>query len=135
MAAVAVGALLLGSVQVRRRRQCQSGVTEIRFRAPAQQDSGETSVASEVPPAAEVSEAQRRVLVALCRPFKEGDPYATPATNQEIAGELFLSVDAVKGHLRVLFTKFDVEDLPQNLKRAKLVERALMSGAVTPREL
>ena len=41
--------------------------------------------------AAGVSPAQRRVLVALCRPFKEGTSFATPATNQQIADELYLS--------------------------------------------
>ncbi len=111
------------------------GGTEIRFRAPGEKELAQTSIAIDVPPAADLSEAQRRVLIALCRPFKESGAHTTPATNQQIAGELFLSVDAVKGHLRVLFAKFDLEDLPQNVKRAKLVERALTSGAVTPREL
>jgi len=111
------------------------GGTEILFRSPGEKDLAQTSVAIDVPPAASLSEAQRRVLVALCRPYKEGGGYATPATNQQIAGELFLSVDAVKGHLRVLFAKFDLEDLPQNVKRARLVEAALTSGAVTPRDL
>jgi DNA-binding NarL/FixJ family response regulator len=75
------------------------------------------------------------VLVALCRPFKEGAAFATPATNQEIADELTLSVDAVKTHLRALFEKFGVEALPQNQKRVALVERALQSGLVSEREL
>jgi DNA-binding NarL/FixJ family response regulator len=44
-------------------------------------------------------------------------------------------VDAVKTHLRTLFAKFGVQDLPQNQKRVKLVERALQSGAITPRDL
>ena len=39
------------------------------------------------------------------RPYKH-DEFATPATNQEIADELFLSVDAVKSHLRTLFARF-----------------------------
>jgi DNA-binding NarL/FixJ family response regulator len=75
------------------------------------------------------------VLVALCRPFKEGAAFATPATNQQIADELTLSVDAVKTHLRALFEKFGVESLPQNQKRVALVERALQSGLVSEREL
>jgi hypothetical protein len=37
-------------------------------------------------------ETQWRVLIALCRPFNAGGSFATPATNQQIAGELFLSV-------------------------------------------
>ena len=48
--------------------------------------------------------------------------YATPATNKQIADEVFLSVDAVKGHLRTLFERFELGDLPQNQKRLRLVE-------------
>jgi predicted ArsR family transcriptional regulator len=73
-------------------------------------------VASEVPAAATISPGQRRVLVALCRPYKDGGAFATPATNQAIAAELHLSVDAVKTHMRALFEKLGVEDLPQNKK-------------------
>jgi hypothetical protein len=82
-----------------------------------------------------VSDAQRRVLLALCRPYKEPGPFTTPATNQEIASELFLSVEAVKTHLRALFAKFGVEDLPQNQKRARLIERAFQTGLVSERDL
>ena len=60
---------------------------------------------------------------------------AAPATNEHIAGELVLSLSAVKGHLRVLFTRFGLEDAPQNQKRLLLAERALSSGAVRTDEL
>jgi hypothetical protein len=69
-----------------------------------------------------LTDTQRAILVALCRPRAGGNRYATPATNQEIAGEVFLSVDAVKAHLRALYRKFGVEPLPHNQKRARLVE-------------
>ena len=82
----------------------------------------------------QLTDTQRSVLVALCRPYRDND-FATPATNQEIAGELFLSVDAVKMHLRTLFGKFALGDLPQNQKRARLAETALQSGAVARHEL
>jgi hypothetical protein len=82
-----------------------------------------------------ISGTQRRVLIALCRPMRDADPYALPATNRVIADEVFLSVDAVKGHLRVLFEKLGVEDLPHNQKRVRLVERALQSGLIGTREL
>jgi hypothetical protein len=75
--------------------------------------------------AASLSETQRRIVTALCRPYKHDDPYATPASNQQIADELFLSVDAVKTHLRTLIQKFQMEGLPQSQKRVKLVERAV----------
>jgi pSer/pThr/pTyr-binding forkhead associated (FHA) protein len=95
----------------------------------------ETRVGTDLVDRASLSDAQHRVLVSLCRPFKESRGYATPATNQQIADELFLSVDAVKTHLRALFAKFGIEELPQNQKRVRLVELALKSGVVTLREL
>jgi pSer/pThr/pTyr-binding forkhead associated (FHA) protein len=111
------------------------GRTQVVFRAPARGYSSMTAVGDQIPTAETLSAAQRRVLVALCRPYKDSPPFATPATNQEIAGELVLSVDAIKTHLRVLFQKFGVEQLPQNQKRVCLVERALLSGVVSQREL
>jgi hypothetical protein len=77
-----------------------------------------------------LTDTQLAILAALCRPIAAGSKYATPATNQEIAEEVFLSVDAVKGHLRTLYRKFGVEDLPQNQKRARLVELAIEGGYV-----
>jgi pSer/pThr/pTyr-binding forkhead associated (FHA) protein len=111
------------------------GRTTAVYRQPMAADLTETEVATEGFDRASLSEAQRRVLIALCRPFKESRGYVTPATNQQVADELFLSVDAVKTHLRALFGKFGVEDLPQNQKRIRLVELALKSGVVTPRDL
>jgi pSer/pThr/pTyr-binding forkhead associated (FHA) protein len=111
------------------------GQTLVLYRAAGGTTIEATVVASEFSAAARVSPAQRRVLVALCRPFKDGAAFATPATNQQIAGELHLSVDAVKTHLPALFDKFDVEDLPQNQKRVALVERALQSGLIGERDL
>lgn len=77
----------------------------------------------------ELSAAQRRVLLALCRPTLEG-PFAAPAANREIADELVLSVETVKSHMHALFELFDIADLPQNRKRAELVHRAFERGAV-----
>jgi FHA domain-containing protein len=71
---------------------------------------------------------------AAAAPSERAACFATPPTNLQIAAELFLSVDAVKLHLRALFEKFDVGDLPQNKKRLALVQRALQSGLVSERE-
>ena len=111
------------------------GRTLVTYRAPTRGFSSMTAVGDQIPTAESLSPAQRRVLVALCRPYKGSPPFATPATNLEIASELVLSVDAIKTHLRVLFQKFGVEHFPQNQKRARLVERALLSGVVSEREL
>lgn len=112
----------------------QAGDTVIAVRDP---QPGEVAATIAVPtvPAPHVSEAQRRVLVALCRPFRDAERFATPATNQEIADELTLSLDAVKSHMRVLFARFGVEDLPPNEKRTRLVEKALAGGVVRGEDL
>jgi pSer/pThr/pTyr-binding forkhead associated (FHA) protein len=111
------------------------GATTVTFRSPQVEDQAGTAVASQIPTAVDLSTTQRRVLVALCRPYKDATAFASPATNQQIADELFLSVDAVKTHLRVLFAKFGIEQLPQNQKRIRLVERAFYSGLITERDL
>jgi hypothetical protein len=77
-----------------------------------------------------LTDTQARILAALCRPISEGNSFASPATNQEIADAVFLSVDAVKGHLRTLYRKFGLEDLPQSERRARLVELAVAGGYV-----
>jgi hypothetical protein len=82
----------------------------------------------------EVSAAQRRVLVALCRPLTAEGPTG-PASNEQIAQELVLSLSAVKGHLRVLFSRFGLDEVPQNQKRMLLAERALATSVVRPTDL
>jgi predicted ArsR family transcriptional regulator len=91
--------------------------------------------AGEVAALPRLTDTQRKVLIALCRPYRDGGSFATPASNQQIAGEVFLSVDAVKMHLRNLFAKFDLGELPQNQKRARLAECALQLGLISQRDL
>jgi hypothetical protein len=111
------------------------GATVLVFRNPRDGDSRATMPSAELRKVVSLTPAQKRVLVALCRPFKESAMFATPPTNDQIARELYLSVDAVKKHLRALFEKFGVEHLPQNEKRARLVERAFAGGFISEREL
>ncbi len=94
-----------------------------------------TSVAENDARVVHITDGQRRVLVALCRPYKDARGFLVPASNQTIADEVFLSVDAVKGHLRALFAAFGIDDLPQNQKRARLAELALGWGLISEREL
>ena len=61
------------------------------------------------------------------RAWRPGGPHP-PASNEQIAGELHLSVDAVKAHLRQLFRRFDIEHLPQIQKRTALVRITIESG-------
>jgi pSer/pThr/pTyr-binding forkhead associated (FHA) protein len=111
------------------------GETSFTYQDPQDPGVRPTKIGSDVVTVLSLSPTQRRILTALCRPYKDGAPYATPASNQQIGDELFLSVDAVKTQLRTLFQKFHIEDLPQNQKRAKLVERAVSLGLVSRRDL
>jgi hypothetical protein len=108
------------------------GETPVTFRAP--EDAADSTAAIKLGSGSvSLSEAQRKVLIALCRPLA-ASAYATPATNKEIAAEVYLSVDAVKAHLRVIFERFDLDDLPQNQKRARLAATALVNGVVRPHD-
>lgn len=111
------------------------GSTLLAYREYVPRRDESTRVAADVPTLSSLTESQRAVLLALCRPFKHGGAYAVPTPNPQIAAELFLSQDAIKTHLRALFAKFGVEDLPHNQKRLRLVERALQSGVVRDRDL
>jgi pSer/pThr/pTyr-binding forkhead associated (FHA) protein len=111
------------------------GTTVLIFRSPRDQESLATAPSAQLRTLVSVSDAQRRVLVCLCRPFRESAAFVTPPTNEQIANELYLSVDAVKKHMRALFEKFGVQHLPQNEKRARLVERAFAGGFISDRDL
>ena len=93
-----------------------------------------TQTAQQASVAASLTPAQRRVLAALCRPYRDSS-YAAPPSNQQIADELCLTVHTVKGTLRQLFDVFDVRGFSQNQKRCVLAERALQSGVIRRREL
>jgi FHA domain len=110
------------------------GRTILAYRAPQAAEPEET-IAGGDRPELDLTDTQRRVLVALCRPFRDGDAYAIPSTNQQIAEELFLSVDAVKTNLRGLFGKFELSALPPNQKRVRLAECVLQFGVISPRDL
>jgi pSer/pThr/pTyr-binding forkhead associated (FHA) protein len=111
------------------------GNSTIAFCDPDDAPSSQSTLSTHGPGlAALMTPAQRRVLVALCRPFRDAS-YAAPATNQQIADELVVSVDAVKSTLKLLFAAFGIDDLPQNQKRATLAQAALRSGVITRRDL
>jgi pSer/pThr/pTyr-binding forkhead associated (FHA) protein len=104
------------------------GHTAIVFRTPLAGASMPTAPESRLAEPPSLSAGQRRVLEALCRPcLVPGGPHA-PSSNERIAAELHLSIDAVKAHLRQLFRRFDIEELPQIQKRTALVRIAIEAG-------
>jgi predicted component of type VI protein secretion system len=80
---------------------------------------------------ARLTASQLGVLVALCRPMVESDA-AAPATNQEIAAEVSLSVHAVAAHMHDLTERFGLSHLPEDEKRTRLVAVVLRVGLLAP---
>lgn len=109
------------------------GRTTLTFVAPLAETERSTAAGVERPAPA-LSAAQRRVLVALCRPFA-ASRFAAAPSNRQLAAELHLSVETVKFHLHALFETFGLAELPQRQKRAHLAQRALEEGIVRPQEL
>jgi hypothetical protein len=109
------------------------GQTSLMFRAPAVGTA--CTVAADATSLVRLSDAQMRVLVALCRPLATPGVTDVPASNRQIAAELHLSVDGVKTHIRTLFVKFGIDDLRQYRKRTELARRALDLGLVSRRDL
>ena len=119
------GARVRGRRRLRDGDQIGVGATQILFDSArgASTTAGDTRVARD-PADVRLTPAQLRLLTVLCRPLRES-PYAPPASNRQIADELVLSLDTVKGTLSALFERFGLTALPQNHKRAALAVRAL----------
>ena len=77
---------------------------------------------------ARLTATERAILVAFTRPFVSGQRFASPAPNNKVLEELgqaglHMDLDTLRGHLRNLYAKFDVEEgLTPAEKRMRLVE-------------
>jgi hypothetical protein len=129
------GIRVAGAKVLRDRDDLRCGETVMTYRNPATPADGGTRPLGEPTPAPPLTDAQRRVLVELCRPYRGRPQFARPAGNEEIAQALFLSREAVKTHLRTLYEKFGLDGLPQAEKRLRLVERVLAEHVVREDEL
>lgn len=126
------GAKVIGRRRLAERDRLYLGVTELTYREPGPMVSDSTVTAA-AGPSVPLTPMQRKVLIALCRPVYENQSSA-PATNRQIAEEVFLAIDAVKAHLRALYERYGIGHLPQNEKRARLVALARASGHLAPRD-
>lgn len=73
---------------------------------------------------------ERDVLRALC-----GKRLANASgwpTNRELAAQFVLTEDAVRTHIKNLYRKFGLQVLPENQRRATLIERAVQEGWAQP---
>jgi hypothetical protein len=127
------GARMLGRHRLEDGDRLCFGETAVLYRDPSDGQSFSTASLPASALTMPLTPTQRKVLIALCRPVS-ASAFATPATNREIAEEIFLSVDAVKAQLRVLFERFGLESLPQNQKRARLAASTLVGGLLSPRD-
>ena len=110
------------------------GRTVLSYQAPAGPQAGAATLPT-VQAVPDLSPAQKRVLVALCRPCVSASSFASPASNRQIAAELIVSDDTVKTHMRALFEAFAIAPMPQNAKRAALAREAIERGVITPHDL
>lgn len=106
------------------------GSTVLTFRTATRSFEGETQTAPVGTRQVPLTVAQRRVLEALCRPMSDGTPDGVPATNRQIADELYLSVETVKSHMRALSQLFSVDHLPQSQRRYVMAQSAITLGLV-----
>src|SRR5437899_8180697 len=79
------GTRLSSRVRLHDRDKIGIGATVLTFCAPPQTAVDDTMVGDALPANVRLTDQQRSVLVALCRPYKKGRPYASPASNQQIA--------------------------------------------------
>jgi pSer/pThr/pTyr-binding forkhead associated (FHA) protein len=123
-----------GRKRLRNEDRIRVGRTILAFRNGGAGGHLET-VAGSSSPAPVLTESQRRVLIALCRPYRDRVGFVTPATNREIAAEVPLGVDAIKKNLRILYQRLQLADQSPRTKRSLLAQRALELGLVSWREL
>jgi DNA-binding CsgD family transcriptional regulator len=130
----------VNDVRVSGRRQLSDGdvvrfgATTALFRSPTVGKSKIGDV-DETLVGVELSSTQRRVLEALCRPVAERTGAGGPATDEQVAEELVVSVAEVRGHLRVLYAKLGIAEVPEAEARARLVECASAAGLIAVRDL
>jgi hypothetical protein len=109
------------------------GSTTVTFRS-SQGEPPARAHPGEPPAAVRLSTTQRRVLMALCRPYMAGGRSAEPATDEQIAEELFISAAAVRTHLSVLCAKLGVAPPTGDETRVLLVQRAVADGLIPQRD-
>jgi len=87
------------------------------------------------PPPANVTRAEKRVLVELCRAMLAHNTFQVPASVREIASRLGTGKNAVQFHLENLYDKFAIHRDEATDRRTVLAEEAVQRGAVTLADL
>jgi hypothetical protein len=109
----------------------QVGRTIFAYCDPASGSSGPTLVPGEMGAHARFSEQQQRVLRALCRPLFADGEGVRPASDEEIARETGVPLEAVAVELDHLGRALGLDDMPRGDQRAEIALLAVRSGLVS----
>jgi hypothetical protein len=109
------------------------GSTRITFQDRTSVEEMESTARASEETWAPMTARDRDVLRALCRPLVD-DSSALPASNEEIAAEVGLSVDSVKARLRTHYERYGLIDLRQGEKRTRLARLLLSNGTFKPHD-
>ncbi|MFN2505023.1 MAG: FHA domain-containing protein [Acidimicrobiales bacterium] len=124
------GQRVAGEHRLRSGDEIGVGNTRLRFRADAT-STAPTTTAGDPP---ELTPAEHRVLVELCRPLLSGDHFPQPASVADIAGALVVGEETVKWHLKNLARKFAIDE-GGGSRRIALANEAMRRRAVSLAEL
>jgi pSer/pThr/pTyr-binding forkhead associated (FHA) protein len=126
------GRPVLGRQGLREGDEIRMGATRLRFRSDEAGLGGMATV--RVKPVPRLTERERDVLVAMCRPvLASTDAVPQPASVAQIANEIFVSVARVKQLIASLYDKFELFD--DQRSRTSLANEALRRSAVTQADL
>ncbi len=123
-----------GEARLRTGDELRLGNSRLTFFAVGDDNSEITAVA-DGPPI--LTRRERDLLLALCRPLLEGEPFAPPSGTRQMAAELFVSEAAVKFHLANLYDKFGLSEQADGgpSRRVTLAGEAIRRRAVTIADL
>ena len=106
------------------------GRTHITFARPGVVGIGPTLVPGELSATPRFSEQQQRILRALCRPLFGDGEGVSPTSDEEIAAETGIAVEAVTIELDHLTRALGLHDMPASQQRGEVALLALRSGLI-----
>ena len=107
------------------------GRTMFAYCDPVPVGTGPTLVPGELSATPRFSEQQQRILRALCRPLFVDGEGINPASDEEVAAETEIPLDAVMSELDHLGRALGLEEMPLPDQRAEIALLAMRSGLVT----
>jgi FHA domain-containing protein len=107
------------------------GRTMFAYCDPVPVGTGPTLVPGELSATPRFSEQQQRILRALCRPLFNDGEGINPSTDEQVAEETGIPLEAVVAELDHLGRALGLEDMPQPDQRAEIALLAMRSGLVT----